>query len=101
MHFFYNPHKFHLKEKGAHILDKVILPIAMISPLMTVPQVLQVWVDGKVEGVSVTTWSAYALGTLFWTLYGLAHKEKPIFYANFFLFIFDVVIVLGVLLHKL
>lgn len=100
MHFFYNPHKAYLKEKGAHILDKVILPIAMISPLMTVPQLLEV-LAGKTEGVSILTWSAYALGTLFWTLYGLAHKEKPIFFANFFLFIFDIAIVLGVMFHKL
>ena len=101
MHFFYNPHKLNFKKGRGHLIDKVILPIAMISPLMTIPQVLQVWVDGKVEGVSVTTWSAYALGTLFWTLYGLAHKEKPIFFANFFLFILDIAIVLGVLSHKL
>lgn len=100
MHFFYNSHKFHLKEKGEHFLDKIILPIALISPLLTLPQLLQVWYDKRIEGVSVLTWSAYALGTAFWTIYGFAHKEKPIFYANLFLFILDILIVLGVLLQQ-
>lgn len=98
MHFFYNPHKLHLKKDGGHLIDKIILPIAMISPLMTVPQLFEVWVNGTTQGVSVVTWSAYAVGTGFWTIYGLAHKEKPIFFANFFLFILDVAIVIGVLL---
>ncbi len=100
MHFFYKPNH-HLKEEGEHIIHKIILPIAMLSPIMTIPQVFQVWTaQGKVEGVSITTWAGYGIGTLFWAIYGYAHKDKPLFFANLFLFVMDVLIVVGVLSHS-
>lgn len=99
-HIFNKSRSDHLKEEGEHILDKVITPIALIAPLMTIPQVLGVWVDGNIKGVSIATWLGYALGSGLWVIYGLIHKEKPLTLANFFLFVFDVSIVIGVLFHR-
>lgn len=66
---------------------------------MTVPQVYDVWTKESVEGVSIGTWLGYAVGAGFWVAYGLIHKEKPLFIANFLLLIFDITIVVGVLLR--
>ena len=67
---------------------------------MTIPQVISVWVKGNIDGVSILTWLGYALGSGFWVIYGIIHKEKPLTIANFLLFVFDITIVIGVLVRR-
>lgn len=98
MRFFYKPSN--LKQESEHIFDKFIVPLALITPFMTIPQVIDVWTKGSVQGVSVLTWLGYAAGSAFWVIYGLIHKEKPLTIANSLLLIFDILIVVGVLIHK-
>lgn len=97
-------HKVHpiTKSHGtfAHMLDKSMLAIGLIAPIMTVPQLVDVVVHHSVHGVSITTWGAYAIVSSLWALYGVIHKDKPILITNILLFLFDTTIVLGVLLQK-
>lgn len=101
IHLFNKSIAEHLKEDSGHFFDKFIVPLALITPFMTIPQVLAVWVKGNIDGVSILTWLGYALGSGFWVVYGLIHKEKPLTIANFLLFVFDLAIVVGVLVHRL
>jgi uncharacterized protein with PQ loop repeat len=39
--------------------------------LMTVPQVLNIWVDGSAGGVSIMSWSADLACACLWLAYGL------------------------------
>ncbi len=101
-HVFYTPHKnnkFKNKEKH-HVIDKLIYLIAIAAPLMTIPQLLEVWTQRKTQGVSLLTWGAYAAVSFLWVVYGLFHKEKPIILTNLLLFLLDFSIVLGVLLYR-
>lgn len=100
IHLFNKSRSDLLKQESEHFFDKIVTPIALIAPFMTIPQVLGVWVAGNVNGVSIATWLGYALGSGMWVVYGLIHKEKPLTLANFLLFIFDITIVAGVLLHR-
>jgi len=99
-HIFNKSRIKHLEEDSGHLFDKFIVPLALVAPFMTIPQVLAVWVKGNIDGVSILTWLGYALGSGFWVIYGIIHKEKPLTIANFLLFVFDVSIVIGVLLHR-
>lgn len=97
-HVFYKPPK--KAREGKHFLDRLIYVIALIAPLMTIPQMLEVLLQHKTQGVSLSTWGAYAGVSGLWVLYGLQHKEKPIILTNLLLFIFDTSIVVGVLLYR-
>lgn len=99
MHF-YKSKQHHYKEKSIHILDKIIFPIALVSPIMTVPQVLQVWEKHQTSGLSVTTWIGFTFAAVFWTLYGLTHHEKAISIPSFFVTILDLLIVIGILIQS-
>lgn len=92
-HTFYRPKK----KKERKLLDELIYPIGLISPIMTIPQVIDVWANGGKQGVSLPTWAAYAFVSFFWIIYGLAHREKPIVLINCLLFTLDLFIVCGVL----
>lgn len=100
MHIFYRSKKDHYKEEGIHILDKVIFPIALVSPIMTVPQVLEVWQNHQTAGLAVTTWIGFTFASIFWMLYGLTHKDKAIMISSFCVVILDVLIVAGIMIQK-
>lgn len=99
-HFFYHPHrKDKPKKKVSHVLDTIIYPLAFISPVMTIPQLSEIWVNKNIAGVSLSTWGAYALVSAVWFTYGVSHREKPIIISSALLFVLDTAIVLGVILQ--
>ena len=101
-HLFYNPHRRDEQNRHPqnHFADKLIYPVALIAPIMTIPQLLTVWIQRESQGVSLLTWCAYTAVSGIWIIYGLYHKEKPIILTNLLLFVFDASIVLGVLFYK-
>lgn len=61
------------------LLRRVLGGMSVFTMLMTVPQVLTIWVSHKASGVSVLSWSAYFLSALLWFWYGLQKKDKNIY----------------------
>ena len=92
---------FHTSHKGNnHLIDELIYIVAFIGPLMTIPQVTTIWLERKVEGISIITWSSYGVLAIFWISYGLIHKERPIILANFLFLFVNTTIVIGVLIFN-
>ena len=92
---------FHTSRKGNnHLIDELIYVVAFMGPLMTIPQVITIWLERKVEGISIITWSSYAVLSIFWISYGLIHKEKPIILANVLFLFVNTTIVIGVLIFN-
>jgi len=78
-------------------MDYLIYGVAILSPIMTMPQLMQIWVDKNVAGVSLLTWSSYTVFAAFWLIYGLVHKEKPIIVSNIFSGTLNIIIVIGII----
>lgn len=95
-HSFYRPKK----KKERKLLDELIYPIGLIAPIMTVPQLVDVWNKPANGSVSILTWGAYAFVSFFWIIYGLFHREKPIVLINCLLLVLNLLIVYGVLINK-
>jgi uncharacterized protein with PQ loop repeat len=62
-------------------LDRFLLVVAIVSPLVTAPQIYSIIASGSAAGVSRLTWSCFALFNIPWLVYGIVHKEKPIIVA--------------------
>ena len=60
------------------MLDGLVLAVGIIAPLMTIPQILKIYVLHSASGVSVLTWGAYAFFDIPWIIYGLVHHSRPI-----------------------
>lgn len=60
------------------LLDKVLLVVAIVAPLTTLPQIIQIFQTHDSSNISGITWGLYAFFNLFWLVYGIVHKEKPI-----------------------
>ena len=93
----YKAKTHHKKHK---LFSAVIYLIAILSPLFTLPQLLQIWQHKQVQGLSLLTWSGYAIGSLLWAIYGVVHKEKPIALTNLLLFIIDSAIAVSILIYQ-
>jgi uncharacterized protein with PQ loop repeat len=61
------------------VLSRLLGGMSVFTMLMTVPQVLTIWVGHQAAGVSVVSWSAYLLSAILWFWYGLQKKDKNIY----------------------
>ena len=60
-------------------MSRLLGAMSVFTLLMTVPQVLTIWVGHQAAGVSVVSWSAYLLSAVLWFWYGLQKRDKNIY----------------------
>ena len=80
-------------------LEKVLRGLSVFTMLMTVPQVLTIWVGHNAGGVSLVSWLSYLLAACLWFVYGLQKHDKTIYLACVGWVLLDAAVVAGVLVH--
>lgn len=80
-------------------LDRVVLLVAIIGPLANIPQIMEVYLQRNGAGVSLASWTLYAVFNTIWIVYGIVHKERTILLAHLFWFITQIVVIVGVILY--
>ena len=87
------------KDKWVRFLDKFLVVIAVVGPLIALPQILQIYISGDASGVSSLSWGFFALFNLPWILYGIVHRDKPIKIAYSLSFIANSTVFVGSILY--
>ena len=59
-------------------LDKIAVAAGVVGPLMTVPQIWQIFYFHNAGEVSVLSWAAFGLLDIPFILYGIVHKNRLI-----------------------
>lgn len=85
--------------KFKRMMDWLIYFVAVLGPLVAIPQVLKIWIEQNASGVSIISWGAYLLGSIIWITYGLIHNEKPIIISNILWMIANIFIVIGIFVY--
>ncbi len=80
-------------------LDKSMIYIGLISPLMATPQIIDIFANQDAGRVSGFSWGAYTILQFFWLAYGAAHKSKPLIVSAIAWIIVDLIIVIGVVIY--
>ena len=75
-----------------------MLIVAIIIPLMTIPQVLKIWINRSAEDVSLITWYAYLFSAVVWLAYGLVHKDKPLIFNSVLWVILETLVIVGIII---
>lgn len=78
------------------LLRKLLGGMSVFTLLMTIPQVLTIWVGRQATGVSVWSWSAYLLSALLWFWYGLRKRDRNIYLPCIGWIILDAAVIAGV-----
>ncbi len=81
-------------------MDHLIYVMGLAIPLMTVPQLTELYLHHNAGSISLITWSGYFVGSCFWFTYGILHKAKPIYLTNFLTAFIQLAIVVGILMYR-
>ena len=81
-------------------VDRIIVFIAVIAPLTTIPQVLKIYLEKQVAGLSLETWLMYTVFNIIWVAYGIFHREKPIIISSVLWFTVDLLVAVGILVYS-
>ena len=53
--------------------------MSVFTMIMTVPQVLAIWVGHQAAGVSILSWRAYFASALLWLWFGIRQRDRNIY----------------------
>ena len=81
-------------------ISRVLGSLSFFTMLMTVPQVLTIWVGHQAQGVSVLSWSAYLVSAGLWFVHGLRKRDRNIYLACIGWMALDGAVIVGVLLNR-
>ena len=80
-------------------LEKVLRGLSVFTMLMTVPQVLTIWVGHNAGGVSLVSWVSYLITAMLWFVYGIQKHDKTIYLACVGWVLLDAAVVIGVIVY--
>jgi uncharacterized protein with PQ loop repeat len=80
-------------------LRRLLGGMSIFTLLMTVPQVLTIWVGHEAGGVSVVSWSAYLLSAVLWFWFGLQQRDKNIYLPCVGWVVLDAAVIAGALVY--
>ena len=60
-------------------LRGVLGGMSIFTMVMTVPQVLEIWVSHQAAGVSILSWSAYLVSAVLWLWFGIRRRDRNIY----------------------
>ena len=83
----------------ASFLERILRILSVFTMLMTVPQVLAIWVRRDAHNVSLLSWAAYLLSACLWFVYGIRKHDKTIYLACIGWILLDAAIVIGVVIY--
>jgi uncharacterized protein with PQ loop repeat len=86
--------------KTKKILDGFIYAASFLSVGANLPQLLKIWTEHNATGVSLFSWIAFFLSSLFWMFYGFVYKKNSIILLNISLAVVQFLIVLGILVNR-
>ncbi len=83
--------------KWKYYLDKVIYAAGLAGPIITIPQIWDIWHNQNASGVSLVSWTGYLFIAFIWLFYGFVHKEKPIIIMYIANIIVQLIVVIGII----
>ncbi len=59
-------------------LENLVGVIALVYPLSAIPQIIEIWMNKNVEGVSLLTWSLFLVLTIPLIIYAIVKKDRKL-----------------------
>lgn len=87
------------KSKSDSVLRRLLGGMSIFTLLMTIPQVLTIWVRHQAAGVSVLSWGAYLLSAVLWFWFGLRQADKNIYLPCVGWIVLDSAVIAGALVY--
>lgn len=82
------------------LLDEIILAIAVLGPLMSFSQVIQIYTTQQVAGISPIAYGSSMLFNIPWIIYGIVHRDMRITVCYILWFIINSSVFVGIFLYS-
>ncbi|NQZ84193.1 MAG: hypothetical protein HRU03_00605 [Nanoarchaeales archaeon] len=92
--------KFPSTDSKKRFLDKIIYFVGVSGPIMTIPQVWEIYSKHDATGVSLVSWGWYLATAFVWLTYAIVHKEKPLIMTYALWILIEIVLVVGIVLYS-
>lgn len=80
-------------------LRRLLGGMSIFTMLMTIPQVMTIWVGHQAGGVSLITWSTYFVSAILWLWFGIRKHDKNIYLPCIGWILLDTAVIIGVLVY--
>lgn len=87
------------KKPSKNFLDRLVLAVAVVEPVMTIPQIHKIFSEQNAQGVSMATWSFYVLAAVIWLFYGFKIKDLPVIVASALWIVMEGLVVIGTIMY--
>ena len=81
------------------VMKRLLGALSIFTLVMTVPQILAIWVSREAAGVSLLSWSAYWVSALVWFWYGVRQRDRNIYLPCLGWLLLDGAVVVGAVLY--
>jgi uncharacterized protein with PQ loop repeat len=82
------------------MLNKSMYFVALVWPIMTIPQTITIFQHQNASSMSATTWITYIITSSIWLSYWIINKEKPIIFSNIMWIVANCSVLLWVIIYK-
>lgn len=73
--------------------------MSVVTMLLTIPQVLTIWLRHEAAGVSVISWGAYFASAVLWFWYGVEQRDRNIYLPCIGWLALDAAVIAGALVY--
>jgi MtN3 and saliva related transmembrane protein len=99
-HYHRHQHARKKAKKPTTTIDRLMNVAAFASPLMGVPQVVQIFTTEDAAGLSLFSWLAFAMIAVVFLLYAMAHNIRPLVIAQSLWLVVYGGVVGGILIYR-
>lgn len=92
-------HRHYHKHQKSFFINKVILLVAIIEPLVTLPQAYTIFKNHDASDISLATWIGYQIMTAVWIWYSFVNKEKIVLIYQTLFFITNALVIIGAIIY--
>lgn len=92
--------KFRTNELYRKRIELFALAAGIVQPLLTVPQIVQIYGNQSARDVSLVTWLGYLFFGVTFLVYGAVFRLKPIWVGQIIWVTMQAVTVIGILIYR-
>ncbi len=81
------------------LINKLAYVAGIASPIATLPQLFEIWINKDASGVSTISWFSYCVIALIMGAYGIIHKEKQLIIMYSGLALVNLLVAIGSILY--
>ena len=85
--------------RAPRLIKRLLGSLSIFTMVMTVPQVLTIWISHRAAGISILSWGAYLLSASVWLWYGLQKRDKNIYLPCMGWIMLDSAVIVGALVY--